>query len=326
LCKRLTRSKSVNLALPLCSVALALSIALGLATSASLALSPALKQGMEEYNQGEYKAAEGHLGQALASDFDNAVLHYYLANTYVHLNKKQDAIKEFRIAYALEPNKEVGKLSKVALGYLGVEEGASEKKDKEKEIPKTPPKPSNPHLDRAVSTLNDEVKQERERSMRTAGELASEASRRSSSILSNKKQDILDGLKYYRRGTQHQLPIPPDVLQQLDGLRGIYDQQSQGHIENATRRSAELQRTADNLQSLMTDKNAKSGHKLSPVGTNLYIRNYQDESRAKSAGAQAQSTSTSTGQNAPARAGEATLTGNSKQPASSAGSASTGSK
>lgn len=241
---------------------------------------------MEEYNQGEYKAAEGHLGQALASDFDNAVLHYYLANTYVHLNKKQDAIKEFRIAYALEPTKEVGKLSKVALGYLGVEEGESEKKEKEKEIPKTPPKPSNPHLDKAVSALNDEVKRERERSLRTAGELASDASKRNSTILGNKKQDILDGLKYYRRGTQHQLPIPPEVLQQLDGLRGIYDQQTQNHLDSANRRSAELQKTADNLQSLMTDKNAKAGAKLSPVGTNLYIRNYQDNSRAKTPASQ----------------------------------------
>ncbi|MBK7748221.1 MAG: hypothetical protein IPP57_24740 [Candidatus Obscuribacter sp.] len=286
MCKWLTSSKSIKLTPPFCSAALALALTIQLTISPAFALSPALKQGMEEYNQGEYKAAEGHLGQALASDFDNAVLHYYLANTYVHLNKKQDAIKEFRIAYALEPNKEVGKLSKVALGYLGVEEGESEKKEKEKEIPKTPPKPSNPHLDRAVSTLNDEVKRERERSLRTAGELASDAKSRSSTILGNKKQDILDGLKYYRRGTQHQLPIPPEVLQQLDGLRGIYDQQSQGHIDSANRRSAELQKTADNLQSLMSDKNAKAGAKLSPVGTNLYIRNYQDESRAKTPASQ----------------------------------------
>ncbi|MBK9201283.1 MAG: hypothetical protein IPL73_02320 [Candidatus Obscuribacter sp.] len=293
MCKWLTSSKSIKLTPPFCSAALALALTIQLTISPAFALSPALKQGMEEYNQGEYKAAEGHLGQALASDFDNAVLHYYLANTYVHLNKKQDAIKEFRIAYALEPNKEVGKLSKVALGYLGVEEGESEKKEKEKEIPKTPPKPSNPHLDRAVSTLNDEVKRERERSLRTAGELASDAKSRSSTILGNKKQDILDGLKYYRRGTQHQLPIPPEVLQQLDGLRGIYDQQSQGHIDSANRRSAELQKTADNLQSLMSDKNAKAGAKLSPVGTNLYIRNYQDESRAKTPASQTTSANNS---------------------------------
>lgn len=281
MCKWLTSGKSFKLTLPLCSATLALALTIHLTTNAAFALSPALKQGMEEYNQGEYKAAEGHLGQALASDFDNAVLHYYLANTYVHLNKKQDAIKEFRIAYALEPTKEVGKLSKVALGYLGVEEGESEKKEKEKEIPKTPPKPSNPHLDRAVSTLNDEVKRERERSLRTAGELASDSSKRSTTILGNKKQDILDGLKYYRRGTQHQLPIPPEVLQQLDSLRGIYDQQTQNHLDSANRRSAELQKTADNLQSLLSDKNAKAGAKLSPVGTNLYIRNYQDQSKAK---------------------------------------------
>lgn len=315
MCKWLTSSKSIKLTLPFCSAALVLALTIQLTTSPAYALSPALKQGMEEYNQGEYKAAEGHLGQALASDFDNAVLHYYLANTYVHLNKKQDAIKEFRIAYALEPTKEVGKLSKVALGYLGVEEGESEKKEKEKEIPKTPPKPSNPHLDRAVSTLNDEVKRERERSLRTAGELASDASRRSSTILGNKKQDILDGLKYYRRGTQHQLPIPPEVLQQLDGLRGIYDQQSQGHIESANRRSAELQKTADNLQSLMSDKNAKAGAKLSPVGTNLYIRNYQDQSNAKTPASQtAPSGNTSTPQAGakPSTSGATSTAGSSK--------------
>ncbi len=292
--KRLTSYSFSFLTRPVGSAAFALVLSVCLSAGAAFALSPAFKQGMDEYNQGEYKAAEGHLGQALSTDFDNAILHYYLANTYVHLNKKPDAIKEFRIAYALEPLKEVGKLSKVALGYLGVDEAVSEKKEEKKEVPKTPVKVSNPHLDRAVSTLNDEVSKERERTIRSAGDLASDASRRNATIMGNKKQDILDSLKYYRRGTAHQLPIPPDVLQQLDGLRSMYDQQSMGHLESATRRTTELQKTADNLQSLMSDKNAKPGVKLSPVGTNLYIRNYQGESKVSPAASPASNSATNT--------------------------------
>lgn len=84
-----------------------------------------LTQGIQEYRAGNYQDAAGHLGAALTTDFNNAVLHYYLGSCYTKLNQKASAVREYRIAYALSPEEEVGKLSRQALAILGAESGSS---------------------------------------------------------------------------------------------------------------------------------------------------------------------------------------------------------
>ncbi|MGH9549167.1 MAG: tetratricopeptide repeat protein, partial [Terriglobales bacterium] len=88
-----------------------------------------LQQGIKEYNAGDYNNAAGHLGAALSTEFNNAILHYYLANTYVKLKQRDGAIREFRIAYALAPDQEVGKLSRTALTSMGAQAPDPSEKD-----------------------------------------------------------------------------------------------------------------------------------------------------------------------------------------------------
>jgi hypothetical protein len=97
-----------------------------------------LKQGMAEYNAGDYANASGHLGAALNTEFNNPVLHYYLASCYVHLNQKEAAVREFRIAFALQPDGDAGKLSKLALKYYGVDAGGDSAKDAKGTVAKDP--------------------------------------------------------------------------------------------------------------------------------------------------------------------------------------------
>jgi hypothetical protein len=80
-----------------------------------------LKQGIEEYQAGKYEDAAGHLGAALSTDFNDARLHYYLGNAYLHMKQRDGAIREFRIAFALEPEAQVGRYAKQALTMLGVD-------------------------------------------------------------------------------------------------------------------------------------------------------------------------------------------------------------
>jgi hypothetical protein len=80
-----------------------------------------VKQGIKDFNAGDYENAVGHLGAALSTDFNDARLHYYLGSSYVHLKQSESATREFRIAYALEPTTEVGKFAHKALVALGVE-------------------------------------------------------------------------------------------------------------------------------------------------------------------------------------------------------------
>src|SRR5690606_2862239 len=111
--------------------------------------------GIRAYNQGKYKDAIDKLGAAMHTDFNNAVLHYYMANSHVHLGQRDACIREFRIAYALEPDQEVGKLSKQALTTLGAGNFDEVTSSKPRESTKIEIKiPKDPHLEKALEALN----------------------------------------------------------------------------------------------------------------------------------------------------------------------------
>lgn len=274
-CVKVDQSRALSRAL---CIALTITCALSAGSffNGALALSPAFKEGIEAYNQGDYKTANGKLGEALSQDFNNANLHYYMANTFVHLNQREAAVREFRIAYALEPEKEVGKLSKMALKYMGVEmnEGAEANKSKAPVLPAPPKVDAN--LQKAMSGLRSQVDKEREFNDRTASEAAGMASKNGADFYGKQRKDLMDALRSLPRGRMSSLP--QETLKQLESMRSQYESMGSRHLENAASRNRELQRTADNLQSLMNDKH--KGTKLSPTGTNLYIRNYQNEANA----------------------------------------------
>ena len=94
--------------------------------SCARAESPLLTEGVAEYRTGKYADAAEHLSKAIAADFNNATLHYYLGSTYIRLNRREAATREFRIAFALQPDEQVGRLSRQALALLGVETGSSD--------------------------------------------------------------------------------------------------------------------------------------------------------------------------------------------------------
>ena len=249
--------------------------------TAALALSPDLKQGIPAYNTGDYKEAVSHLSGALSQDFNNAVLHYYLANSFVHLGQRDAAIREFRIAYALEPEKEAGKLSKLALKYMGVETGAGEAEQKPLPPPLPPPKSQTElRKEKTAASLKEQVDRERQLNERIAAELADSTARRGADLVSRQKNELLDAMKYIRRGRVHQLPLPADSLKQLEAIKSFYDGQSSMHKLSAGKRTSELQKSAENLQDLMSEKNCKKGPKLIPEGSNLYVRSYHNSTDA----------------------------------------------
>jgi hypothetical protein len=83
-----------------------------------------MTKGVQDYKTGHYADAAKNLSAAVKSDFNDPILHYYLGSSYVRLQQKDAAIREFRIAFALQPDEEVGRLSKQALALLGVEMGS----------------------------------------------------------------------------------------------------------------------------------------------------------------------------------------------------------
>ena len=80
-----------------------------------------LQQGLQEYKRHEWDEALSHLGAALPSEFNNANLHYHMANCMVHMRQKESAIREYRIAYALDPQGRIGNYSKMCLHLFGID-------------------------------------------------------------------------------------------------------------------------------------------------------------------------------------------------------------
>jgi len=254
-------------------LSLAVVLSAGSTCGAVLAENDNMRLGVSEFNSGAYSDALGHLQAALATDFQNAKLHYYLASTFIHLNSKEAGIREYRIAYALDPDKEVGKLSKQALVLLG----ADESKPKETAKPQDKKPPSDPVLDKLTATLQQQAEQARSLD-RNNGEIAGEIGRRNNDMLGRAKSDMLKDLSYYRRGRLIQLPLPDDAIKQLDSLKRMYDAQKNSYMDGSARHSDEIQKSADNLSGLLNSKGKPGSPKLVPEGTNLYIRNYKNES------------------------------------------------
>ncbi len=229
-----------------------------------------LKQGIAEFNAGNYTDASGHLGAALSTDFNNSVLHYYLGNCYVHMKQREAAIREFRIAYALDPDKDVGKYAKQALAGLNVDGPAP-----------TATSP-NPNADAAAKAAVDKLLDLKSKPggwIPTGGAgLPMPSTGPLPPLQPGQKVEIGRGGRLFEPTPTPTPPTPPatnpnDVAkQQLEALRKLYEG---NRYVPTTRTSQEIQKTADNLRELMTQQSKPGSHHLVPAGTNLYIRNYQ---------------------------------------------------
>jgi len=79
-----------------------------------------LDKGIGLYQLGKYDEALGMFGSAGASEFNNPVLHYYVGDIYRKQNLKDDAIREYEIALALQPKGTIADYCRQALLTLGI--------------------------------------------------------------------------------------------------------------------------------------------------------------------------------------------------------------
>src|SRR5262245_144491 len=73
--------------------------------------------GLKLYAQGNYKMAARYFLEA-AGMTDNPNVHYYLADTYLKLDRFAEAQAEYQKVLAVAPDTQAAKLSKVALSHL----------------------------------------------------------------------------------------------------------------------------------------------------------------------------------------------------------------
>lgn len=273
-----------------------------IAFSPSSFASDFIKDGMAEYAAGNYAEASGHFAGALSTEFNNATLHYFLGSCYAHMKQKETAVREFRIAYALEPEKLVGRFAKQALELYGYDSGGSlEKKPPEPltgggpgplgqgvsgvgtlpGVTGAPPLPTGqpnmvtdaPKMKTLLEKQAEELAILRGEQSRLAGE---EAARHGDELVRKRTNDLLDANRYTTRwGRVVQPRLSGDDSKSIDNLKKLYESQKSSYIENGARQSIEIQNTANSLKEQMNEQQRAGKVHLSPQGTNLYVRTYE---------------------------------------------------
>ena len=224
-------------------------------------------------------------GEAASSDFNEPILHYYMANTYVHLNQTESAIREFRIAYALAPAGEIARLSKLGLANFGMDSTGALPNTKIG-LPNKIPSGLDPKIKQALAVFRRKIEEARLLSVQQNQGQLDAVSRRAefeTQLIQRQTQQQIDDLKntmpYSRSPTLRQSmeqQLRDDANSRIDALNKHYSLQRSLAAGAATKSTARIDESANNLEQLMIAKPHVGVPKLNPLGTNLYIRNYAE--------------------------------------------------
>ncbi len=237
---------------------------------------PNLLEGIELYKAGSYRESIGKFGMALNSEYDNAILHYYMANAFINLKQRETAIREFRIAYALAPRQSAGVLSKQALSYLGADnymDGVAKVPEKKKEEKKEPP--VDPIFERTLQMLR---KQAEDAGLETRNMTPQEAemNRMLDESIKKSKTAAVDAIL---KANPEDVHLPGEAIGHLLTVKRLNDEKMR-RAGTAIRKSTNIKDSAESLQTLLGEKNSRTAPRLVPTGTNLYIRNYKAKDKS----------------------------------------------
>ena len=77
-------------------------------------------RGLAEYKEGNYLKAAAHFFSCCTSSPKDYRAHYYLANSYVHLERMPDALREYQAVIRLSPRSDLAKYSAQAIASFPV--------------------------------------------------------------------------------------------------------------------------------------------------------------------------------------------------------------
>ena len=258
-----------------------------------------MKKAVEEYRAGHFADAAGNFYATLTTKFNDPMVHYYMASCYVHLEDPESAVREFRIAYALGPNTDVGYYSKTALKYFvfnadgtaitlskkekkgsaastaltGAASGSSGATTSAGETGATATNggptsgsSSTAPLSKSAELIQSQAQREKDSRLTQSAKLAEEINKQGNERVNN----AVAGLSSDPREREQQLlKLPDDVKALLNNLRYEYDTRRQKQLDLGKVQADKLDESATNLQSLIDQ------HQSVQAGSNLYVRNYK---------------------------------------------------
>jgi len=247
-----------------------------------------LSRGEAAYTKGDYQKALSWFDKALAQRADNAIALYYRANTLTKLGLNTQALLDYEQAYKLAPSQTMRDYCLTAVSSLRNNSGLPvlSQSSYTPHINKRSPKSL--ELTRSLDQIQLETALDRVRIVDT-GELVAqdftlkqqlkvaEMQRETERNLQQmrdafyydqygNKQPTYSALQIQRYGQERQ--------QEQEALAQSIKQNVQNQTLSSQRRAELTQQSASNLESQLTGSSLPDGIKLDPLGTNLYIRNY----------------------------------------------------
>ena len=253
---------------------------------------------------GNYKQAEIELRRCVAERSDVALSHYYLANTLVHLQRHDEAIEEFRRSYKLDPYGPTSGYCRKALITYGQKSPADEspvEADGEMEAvtaiehynksSKTEKKPDSAR----IVVMKSQAEREKLRHQEFADSLVKSANLigdvEAREIRNRAKEDVDNIIN----GAQNLIP----ARQMMQAERATQIRKNAEEMEvivkdRAAKRSQQysqwskekgelLDETVSNIQNQLKSKTLPGTPKLNEIGTDLFVRNYEQSSTSASA-------------------------------------------
>lgn len=266
----------------------------GMAIGASL-----FDQGVTQFKSGQYQLSAQSLRGAVSSQPGSQLSRYYLACCLVKMHEHRRAVEEYRIAYLLDPASTTGDYCKKALqGYKAALPDLRDSQRVRDELERQSRTSSSridhpPDMAKALSEIRRQAdyekgkhrvdEQSREKVVRgVADEQLKAIDQQMAEQIARLSDPIVFGIDGARANP---LLIYPDLLKQReDAIRKAAQDEKERilrALDEKTERYKGIQKTRDvaldevaaNLETQMTGS-SRSGVRLQPAGTGLYVRNY----------------------------------------------------
>jgi tetratricopeptide (TPR) repeat protein len=254
-------------------------------TSAGVESQATYTAAMKAYNSREYHRAAELFGMALKENDDNPIGHYYLANTYVKIKEFEKAAGEYKECYETTPDEKLAQYCLQAYnaiarktGEVVIDEAARADKA---DAGLAPPVRS------TFYAMKNQATGARDHHKDQLNQLIFQGKRQQEDEMIKLKEEesrLTEGVpKFYpRMGGQVE---NPDWEQQVKAATADVRNRIAQLQKDHKRRQAELEQVIKtkevalsglvrDLKTQMDHKNGHSIHRLSPYGTNIYVRRY----------------------------------------------------
>jgi tetratricopeptide (TPR) repeat protein len=237
-----------------------------------------LEDGIRSYHAGTYIKALAEFDRAVSAERHSALVHYYRANTLMHLNELDEAAEEYKISYTLAPaHSQMADYCMMALLQGEARQAAEEGKQINRIL-----------LRQMVAQIQSQLGRHKQAIIQSAqansghhaklGELDEsrirEQSERDLADLENNPIPIIVGRRvHFIPRTDEMNEVRARAGSERRFARERAERRSGQFADEAARRQMELEKAASNLESQFLRPSA-SGVNLSALGTNLYVRNY----------------------------------------------------